>query len=77
MHRITIRITGMQCGGCVIAVRDALQCLPGTHVEEVGLGKARVAYDPTRTSLEMIQEAIAGAGYEPAIFSQPRGPMPA
>ena len=77
MRRITIRIAGMQCGGCVIAVRDALHRLPGTHVEEVSVGAARLAYDPSRTDLAAIRDAIASAGYEPVIASLPIGSLPA
>ena len=77
MRRITIRIEGMQCGGCVIAVRDALHRVPGTHVEEVSLGTARVAYDPLRTDLQAIRDAISSAGYQPAMTSLHVGSLPA
>lgn len=77
MRRITIRIAGMQCGGCIVAVRDALHRVPGTHVEEVSLGRARVAYDPLRTDLDAIRDAIASAGYQPAVTSLRIGSLPA
>ena len=77
MQRVTIQIAGMQCGGCIAAVRDALERLPGARVEEVSLGKARVAFDPHRTSLAMIEAAIAAAGYEPAFFPPVIGSLPA
>lgn len=69
MRRTTIQIAGMQCGGCIAAIREALDRLPGTHVEEVSLGRAKVAFDPRRTDLAMIEAAIVAAGYEPAFLS--------
>ncbi|NUQ10756.1 MAG: heavy-metal-associated domain-containing protein [Gemmatimonadaceae bacterium] len=66
MHRITIPIAGMHCGGCVRAVRDALARVPSVHVEHLGVGTVTLRYDPSRTTREAVLSAIVRAGYEPA-----------
>ena len=44
---ITLTIEGMHCGACVRRVTQTLQRVPGTTVEEVRIGAARVqAEDP-------------------------------
>ena len=59
MSEITLQIDGMHCGACVRRVTQALQRVPGTVVEEVRIGAARVqSEDPTP-----LLAAIAKAGY--------------
>lgn len=69
---LMMRIDGMSCAHCVRAVRDALAEVPGATVERVDVGGARVAYDPSRTSLAALAEAVRDAGYEPAGY-EPAG----
>jgi copper chaperone CopZ len=64
MERVTMRIEGMSCGHCVRAVEEALRALPGVEVEQVAIGVATVAFDPTRTPRAEIDEAVRDAGYE-------------
>lgn len=61
----TITIEGMSCGHCVAAVREALAALPGVTVENVGIGSAKLAYDPNQTTIDAIRAAIEDAGYQP------------
>ena len=63
MERLNFTITGMSCGHCVAAVREALDELPGVRVEQVAVGSAAVAYDPSQTTPERIAAAVADAGY--------------
>ena len=65
MQQMTMTISGMHCGGCVTAVRQALQTVPGLHVEAVAVGSAEVTYDAARTNPETIAEAVRQAGYQP------------
>ena len=65
MEQMTMAISGMHCGGCVNAVRQALRAVPGLRVDSVAVGSARVTYDATRTTPETIAEAIQHAGYQP------------
>jgi copper chaperone len=63
MERLHLEIDGMSCEHCVRAVKDALQQLPGVAVEEVEIGSATVAYDPARTTPELLMDAVADEGY--------------
>jgi copper chaperone len=63
METISLQITGISCGRCVASVRRALDELDGVQVEQVGVGSARVAYDPTRTDRTTISRAVEEAGY--------------
>ncbi len=65
MHRITIPIRGMSCGGCVRNVQQALGRLPGVLVETVTVGSATVEYDPSVTDRDTILNTIELAGYVP------------
>ena len=63
-ERIKLSVQGMSCAGCVRHVTHALSTLPGTRVEEVKVGSAVVAIDPSRTSREAVVAAVREAGYE-------------
>jgi copper chaperone len=63
MERLHLEIDGMSCEHCVRAVKDALQQVPGTAVEEVEIGRATVAYDPARATPEQLMDAVADEGY--------------
>lgn len=59
MSEFTLHIDGMHCGACVRRVTQTLQRVPGTTVEEVRIGAARVqAEDPGP-----LVAALAKAGY--------------
>jgi copper chaperone CopZ len=63
VQRATLSIDGMSCGHCVKAVSQALRKLPGVDVEQVAIGSATVAYDPSATSLDEIVDAVSDEGY--------------
>jgi copper chaperone len=63
MDRMTLKIDGMSCGHCVGAVTKALNSLEGVNVEQVGVGKATVAYDPNAASAAEITQAVEDEGY--------------
>ena len=64
MKQLKLDVSGMSCGHCVSAVRDALGRLPGVKVESVSVGAASVTFDETRTTVGNLVDAIADAGYE-------------
>jgi len=66
MERMTMKIDGMSCSHCVKAVHEALAELPGVDVEQVEIGTAAVAYDPTKVDRRAMADAVRDAGYEPA-----------
>ena len=55
----------MTCAGCVNAVTRVLSALPGVAAADVSLTKARakVTYDPAKTGVEAMKQAIQRAGY--------------
>jgi copper chaperone CopZ len=63
MDRMTMTIDGMTCAHCVSHVTKALKELEGVDVEQVKIGEATVAYDPSATSEERITQAVADEGY--------------
>lgn len=64
MEQITLKISGMSCDHCVGAVKRALQDLNSVRVEDVAIGSATVAYDPTAVTSADIVDAVQDAGYE-------------
>jgi copper chaperone len=63
MESLKLQIEGMSCSHCVRAVKNRLEATPGVEVEDVTIGSARLKYDPARTSVDDIENAIADEGY--------------
>jgi copper chaperone len=65
METVTLRVTGMTCGGCENAVKRALTRLEGvgdvtaSHVEE----KVVVTFDPVKATTGQLRAKIAAIGY--------------
>ena len=63
MSRLNLTIEGMSCTHCVAAVKGALASLPGVEIEDVSIGAATLTYDPARTSVDAIVDAVNDEGY--------------
>jgi copper chaperone len=63
MERIEFTIEGMSCEHCVRAVRGRLERTAGVKVEDVRVGSAKIEFDPARTNIDDLEEAIADEGY--------------
>jgi copper chaperone len=63
MERINLTIEGMSCEHCVRAVRGRLERTPGVKVDDVEIGSATLEFDPAKTNVDDIEEAIADEGY--------------
>ena len=63
MERLSLTIEGMTCEHCVRAVRSRLEKTDGVKVSGVEIGSAAVEFDPRKTNLHDIEEAIADEGY--------------
>lgn len=63
MEKIEFTIEGMSCEHCVRAVRGRLERTAGVKVEEVQVGVAKIEYDPSKTNIDDLEEAIADEGY--------------
>jgi copper chaperone len=59
-----LKIEGMSCGHCVMSVKKGLSKLAGVVVEDVQIGKARIQFDETKISNQMIADTIDEAGYK-------------
>jgi copper chaperone len=62
MVELVFQIDGMHCGACVQRVTRALNQVPGTQVDEVRVGAARLHADGQ--SLDKYLAAIRKAGFE-------------
>lgn len=71
----TIAISGMSCDGCVRAVRNALESVPGVRVDAVTVGSATVSYDELQTTRATLVQAIEKAGYKPMASGAPLTPL--
>src|SRR5207247_1650465 len=71
MERITAPVRGMHCAACVSKVERALTATAGVESASVNLAteQATVAFDPARTDLARLRDAVAAAGYE---LAEPR-----
>lgn len=63
MEHVTLTIEGMTCEHCVRAVRGRLEHTPGVKVDSVDVGTATIDFDPSKTSIDDIEMAIADEGY--------------
>jgi copper chaperone len=65
METIKLRVEGMSCRHCVMAVKNALTALPGVVSAEVSLEEklATVSYDPVKVGRSAMKTAIEGEGY--------------
>jgi copper chaperone len=65
MQNQVIKISGMSCGHCVMAVEKSINALPGINDVRVELqkGQATVVYDETKVSLNAIEASIEEVGY--------------
>ncbi len=65
MATTTLKVGGMSCGHCVMAVTKALKGVPGVQDAKVDLqgGRAVVDYDAARTSPRDLVGAVLDEGY--------------
>ncbi len=78
-EHVRLPIEGMTCGSCVARITGRVRKIDGVESVRVDLrtDSASVAFDPARTSLEAIGEAVASAGYEPRLeAAKPFTPQP-
>ncbi|MDF5707327.1 MAG: heavy metal translocating P-type ATPase [Nostoc sp. S4] len=65
MENTILKLRGMSCASCARGIEDAINSVPGVNecIVNFGAEQATVKYDPKRTDLEAIQEAVNAAGY--------------
>jgi len=63
MKEINLKISGMSCNHCVMAVKKELSKL-SLESAEVQIGQAKIIYDETLTTPALINEAVEEAGFK-------------
>lgn len=63
MNSHELKIEGMHCDHCVMAVKRELGRIRGLDVLEVSVGGAKVSFNEKSVSREALAEAIDEAGY--------------
>jgi len=66
MHEREVRIEGMTCQHCVLAVQKALNRVPGITLQVVRVGAVVYSAPDTERVLPQVRAAITEAGYTPA-----------
>jgi len=68
METVRLKVEGMTGTNCANNVGRVLSALPGVAEANVSLTKARakVTYDPARTGIEAMKQAVLRAGYKVA-----------
>ena len=63
--RVELAVSGLTCPTCVQSLESALRAVPGVARATVNLatGRAFVEYDPGKTGLAVVHEAMKTAGY--------------
>jgi copper chaperone len=66
MQRITLKVSGMSCMGCVNSVKNLLGAVAGVGLVEVDLaqGRVEVGYDPAQATPQDLRAAIEMGGYQ-------------
>ncbi|WP_440951963.1 heavy-metal-associated domain-containing protein [Methanococcoides sp. FTZ1] len=66
MTETTIKVEGMSCGHCKMAVTKAISEVDGVSSVDVDLdkGEASFTYDPQVTDIDTIKKAVNDAGYK-------------
>jgi copper chaperone len=63
MKQVRLEVSGMSCGHCIHAVKEALAGVEGVKVENVSIGRATVSVEE-RVPVGALIDAVADAGYE-------------
>jgi copper chaperone len=66
LQKTILNINGMTCMGCVSSIEKVLAKITGVSNSDVSLKKqqAEIQYDPEKTDINQLKEAIVGAGFE-------------
>ncbi len=59
-----IKIEGMSCSHCAMAVRKELSKIHDVKVSDVQIGSAKVEYDESKVTFKELETAIENAGYK-------------
>ncbi len=65
MENANLKLRGMSCASCANAIETVIRSVPGVEACNVNFGteQATVKYNPQKTNLDIIKDAVDGAGY--------------
>ncbi len=65
MQNASFKVTGMKCGGCEKNVQSAADAVSGVLSSKASSrdGSVEVSFDETKTSLDVIRQAVQAKGY--------------
>jgi len=65
MENASLKLRGMSCASCANNIENAIRSIPGVDACSVNFGaeQATVTYDPSKTDVAAIQDAVDAAGY--------------
>lgn len=65
----TLEVSNMTCAACPITVRKSLEKVPGVDSAKIDLKahRAVVAFDPTKTTLDLLTKATTDAGFPSSV----------
>lgn len=63
MEKLNVKIDGMSCNHCVMAVKMELKKLDLDSFD-VKIGEAEISYDPSKVTVNRINDSIEEAGYK-------------
>jgi mercuric ion binding protein len=68
-RRVVLDVPGMTCSLCPVAVKKALERVPGVIEAKADYAtrSAEAKYDPDRTSPEGLAKAVTAAGYQATV----------
>ena len=69
---IDLPVEGMSCAGCAASVEAALRRTPGVQDAAISLAEksARASYDPAKTSVRTLADAVKSQGYDVPLSTQ-------
>ncbi|AFY55453.1 copper/silver-translocating P-type ATPase [Rivularia sp. PCC 7116] len=65
MKTLSLKLRGMSCASCAISIEKVINSVPGVSECNVNFGveQATVKYNPQKTDIQQIQNAVDAAGY--------------
>ncbi len=64
METVDIKVKGMTCGHCKMAVEKAASSIPGVKKAVVDLGSAKISIEHEKADINSVKKAINDAGYQ-------------
>ena len=63
MDELVLQVSGLKCGGCVTAVREALEAVDGVSTVDVSLDEGEAKVSGSGVSRQLLVDAVTAAGY--------------